>query len=163
MTVIGVLNLQREKVAEVELKDEVFDVPAKRHILHQVVISQLGSRRSGTAATKDRSKVKASGRKLWRQKGTGRARVGSAASPTRRGGGVAFGPTLRKYGHNVPKKIKKAALRMALTDKVQADQLCLGISGELLRPLIHTGEIPFTVQGIDKVRRVLYQPSVFLF
>ena len=123
MTVIGVLNLQKEKVSEVELKDEVFDVPAKRHILHQVVISQLGSRRSGTAATKGRSKVKASGRKLWRQKGTGRARVGSAASPTRRGGGVAFGPIPRKYVHNVPKKIKKAALRMALTNKVQADQL----------------------------------------
>lgn len=123
MTVIGVLNLQKEKVSEVELKDEVFDVPAKRHILHQVVISQLGSRRSGTAATKGRSKVKASGRKLWRQKGTGRARVGSAASPTRRGGGVAFGPTPRKYVYNVPKKIKKAALRMALTNKVQADQL----------------------------------------
>ena len=123
MTVVGVLNLQKEKVSEVELKDEVFDVPAKRHILHQVVISQLGSRRSGTAATKGRSKVKASGRKLWRQKGTGRARVGSAASPTRRGGGVAFGPIPRKYVHNVPKKIKKAALRMALTNKVQADQL----------------------------------------
>ena len=123
MTVIGVLNLQKEKVSEVELKDEVFDVPAKRHILHQVVISQLGSRRSGTAATKGRSKVKASGRKLWRQKGTGRARVGSAASPTRRGGGVAFGPTPRKYVYNVPKKIKKSALRMALTNKVQADQL----------------------------------------
>ena len=123
MTVIGVLNLQKEKVSEVELKDEVFDVPAKKHILHQVVISQLGSRRLGTAATKGRSKVKASGRKLWRQKGTGRARVGSAASPTRRGGGVAFGPTPRKYVYNVPKKIKKAALRMALTNKVQADQL----------------------------------------
>jgi large subunit ribosomal protein L4 len=123
MTVIGVLNLQKEKVSEVELKDEVFDVPTKRHILHQVVISQLGSRRSGTAATKGRSKVKASGRKLWRQKGTGRARVGSAASPTRRGGGVAFGPTPHKYAYTVPKKIKKAALRMALTNKVQADQL----------------------------------------
>jgi large subunit ribosomal protein L4 len=123
MTVIGVLNLQKEKVSEVELKDEVFDVPAKKHILHQVVISQLGSRRLGTAATKGRSKVKASGRKLWRQKGTGRARVGSAASPTRRGGGVAFGPTPRKYVYNVPKKIKKAALRMALSNKVQADQL----------------------------------------
>jgi large subunit ribosomal protein L4 len=131
MTVIGVLNLQREKVAEVELKDEVFNVPAKRHILHQVVISQLGSRRSGTAATKGRSKVKASGRKLWRQKGTGRARVGSAASPTRRGGGVAFGPKPRKYVYSVPKKIKKAALCMALTNKVQADQLIVIDSFEL--------------------------------
>ncbi|RLB12106.1 MAG: 50S ribosomal protein L4, partial [Deltaproteobacteria bacterium] len=69
------------------------------------------------------SQVKASGRKLWRQKGTGRARVGSAASPTRRGGGVAFGPSPRDYVVKVPKKVRKAALRMALTDKVRNDQL----------------------------------------
>jgi large subunit ribosomal protein L4 len=123
MTVVDVLNLQKEKVSEVELMEEVFDVPTKKHVLHQVVVSQLASHRSGTAATKGRSKVKASGRKLWRQKGTGRARVGSAASPTRRGGGVAFGPNPRKYVHKVPKKVKKTALCMALTDKVQTDRL----------------------------------------
>jgi large subunit ribosomal protein L4 len=123
MTVVDVLNLQKEKVSEVELREEVFDVPTKKHVLHQVVVSQLASHRSGSAATKGRSKVKASGRKLWRQKGTGRARVGSAASPIRRGGGVAFGPNPRKYVHKVPKKVKKIALCMALTDKVQTDRL----------------------------------------
>ena len=131
MTVLDVHNLQKQKVAEIELKDEVFAVSLKKHIIHQVVISQLANRRSGTAATKSRSKVAFSGRKLWRQKGTGRARVGSAASPTRRGGGVAFGPTPRKYVHKVPKKVKKAALRMALTDKVQTDQLVVIDSFEL--------------------------------
>ena len=87
------------------------------------MISQVAGRRSGTAATKSRSEVKGSGAKLWRQKGTGRARVGAASSPTRRGGGVAFGPVPHKYVHKVPKKVKKAALRMALTDKVQSDQM----------------------------------------
>ncbi len=123
MTVVDVYNLQKEKVAEVELRDDIFDVPIKKHVLHQVVVSQLAGHRAGTVATKTRSEVKASGRKLWRQKGTGRARVGSAASPTRRGGGVAFGPSPRRYGSKVPKKVRKSALRMALTDKVKSSQL----------------------------------------
>jgi large subunit ribosomal protein L4 len=123
MTVVDVYNLEKEKVSEVELKDEIFGVPIKKHLLHQVVVEQTANRRSGTASVKSRSEVKASGSKLWRQKGTGRARVGSAASPTRRGGGVAFGPVPRSYRTKVPKKVKKAALRMALTDKVLSDQL----------------------------------------
>jgi large subunit ribosomal protein L4 len=94
----------------------------KKHVLHQVVLAQLASRRSGSAATKGRSEVKSSGSKLWRQKGTGRARAGVASSPTRRGGGVAFGPSPRSYTHRTPKKVRKAAVRMALTDKVQSQQ-----------------------------------------
>ena len=123
MTVVDVYNLQKEKVSDVELKKEIFNVPIKNHVLHDVVISQLGSHRRGTAATKSRSEVKCSGTKLYRQKGTGRARVGSGSSPTRRGGGVTFGPVPRKYVNKVPKKVKKAALYMALTDKVKAGQL----------------------------------------
>jgi large subunit ribosomal protein L4 len=123
MTVVDVYNLAREKTSEMELNDLVFDVPIKSHILHQVVVAQLNNRRSGTASTKSRSEVKASGKKLWRQKGTGRARVGGASSPTRRGGGVAFGPVPRDYSVKVPKKIRKAAVRMALTDKVKTGLL----------------------------------------
>ena len=123
MTVVDVYNLQKEKVSDVELKKEIFNVPIKNHVLHDVVISQLSSHRRGTAATKSRSEVKCSGTKLYRQKGTGRARVGSGSSPTRRGGGVTFGPVPRKYVNKVPKKVKKAALYMALTDKVKAGQL----------------------------------------
>ncbi|MFH1350368.1 MAG: 50S ribosomal protein L4 [Pseudomonadota bacterium] len=122
MTVVDVYNLQGEKTSQMELNREVFDVPIKKHVLHQVVVSQLNNRRSGSASTKGRSEVKGSGRKLWRQKGTGRARVGAASSPTRRGGGITFGPTPRKYHQSVPKKIRKAALRMALTDKNQSKQ-----------------------------------------
>ena len=123
MPKVAVYNLEREKTAEIELKEEIFDTPIKRHLLHQVVTSQLNSRRGGNASSKGRSEVKASGSKLWRQKGTGRARVGAASSPTRRGGGVAFGPVPRKYVQKVPKKVRKAALRMALTDKCQHDRL----------------------------------------
>lgn len=131
MTVVDVYNLQNEKVSEVELKTEVFETPIKNHILHQVVVDQLATRRAGTASVKRRSDVKASGRKLSRQKGTGRARVGSASSPTRRGGGVAFGPNPRNYGQKVPKKVKQAALRMALTDKVRTGQLIVVDNFEL--------------------------------
>jgi large subunit ribosomal protein L4 len=123
MSAVDVYNLEKEKISEMELKEEVFCVPIKKHVLHEVVLSQLCSYRSGTAATKSRSEVTGSGRKLWRQKGTGRARVGAASSPTRKGGGVAFGPVPRKYNRKVSKKVRKAALRMALTDKAQTDQL----------------------------------------
>ncbi len=123
MTVVDVYNLQKEKISEIELKESIFDVPIKKHVLHQVVVSQASSHRRGTATVKTRSEVKGSSAKLYRQKGTGRARAGSVASPTRKGGGVAFGPVPRKYTHKVPKKVKKAALRMALTDKVKTDQL----------------------------------------
>jgi large subunit ribosomal protein L4 len=123
MTLIDVYNLNKEKVAETELNDKVFDAPIKKHILHQVVVSQMCNRRSGSGSTKNRSEVNYSGEKLWRQKGTGRSRVGSAASPGRRGGGVAFGPSPREYAHKVPRRVRKTALRMALTDKKQSNHL----------------------------------------
>jgi large subunit ribosomal protein L4 len=123
MPTIDVYNLQKEKDSEMEIKGDVFDVPIKKHVLHQVVVGQLLKRRSGTASTKSRSEVIGSRSKMYRQKGTGRARVGAASSPTRRGGGAAFGPSPRSYAHKVPKKVKKAALRMALTDKYQTERL----------------------------------------
>jgi large subunit ribosomal protein L4 len=123
MTVINVYNLEAEKTSEMEISDDVFNVAIKKHILHQVVIGQLINRRQGSASTKGRSEVNSSGKKLWRQKGTGRARVGSASSPTRRGGCVIFGPTPRKYNQKIPKKIRKAALNMALSDKFISDRM----------------------------------------
>jgi len=123
MAVIDVYNIQKEKISQVELRDDVFQIPIKKHILHEVVIAQLNKRRSGNASTKTRSEVKGSGMKLYRQKGTGRARVGTAASPTRRSGGIALGPKPRKYGGKVSKKVRRRALCMALTDKFANDQL----------------------------------------
>ena len=147
MTVIDVYNLEKEKISEVELQDDIFGVPIKNYILHQVVVSQLSSRRSGTAAVKTRSEVKSSGAKLYRQKGTGRARAGSGGSPTRRGGGVAFGPVPRKYIHKVSKKVKKMALCMALTDKVQTDQLF--VVDDFSLPEIKTKEFVRVLKDFD--------------
>ena len=133
MTVIDVYNLNREKTSQIELKDEIFGVPIKRHLLHQVVVSQLHNRRDGSASTKSRSEIKASRKKLWRQKGTGRARVGASSSPTRRGGGVAFGPKPHKYHHKLNKKVRKEALCMALTDKFQGEHLFIVTDFKLSR------------------------------
>jgi large subunit ribosomal protein L4 len=123
MAVIDVYNIKREKTSQVELREDIFGVPVSRHILHQVVVQQLAHRRAGTACAKTRSEVSRSGRKLYRQKGTGRARSGPASSPTRRGGGVIFGPSPRSYVKKLPKKIKKMAIKMALTDKFQTEKL----------------------------------------
>jgi large subunit ribosomal protein L4 len=119
MAVADVYNMDGEKVSETDLTDEVFDVPVKRHILHEVVRMQMTNRRSGTAAAKGRSSVRGGGQKPYRQKGTGRARAGSRRSPLWRGGGVVFGPNPRSYSYSVPKKVRKQALKMALTSKLQ--------------------------------------------
>jgi large subunit ribosomal protein L4 len=123
MAVVDVYNLEKEKVGELELSEKVFAAPVKKHVLHEVVTAQLARRRAGTAAVKGRSDVDHSGAKLWRQKGTGRARVGDAASPIRRGGGVAFGPQPRSYDRKVSKKVRKSALCMALSDKLGEEKL----------------------------------------
>lgn len=123
MAVIDVYNLQKEKASQIELREDVFGVPVNKHVLHQVVVSQLAGRRSGTASAKTRSEVNRSGRKLYRQKGTGRARAGNAASPTRKGGGVIFAPKPRQFAQRVPKKVRRLALKMALSDKFQSDRL----------------------------------------
>jgi large subunit ribosomal protein L4 len=123
MALIDVHNVKGEKISERDIRDEIFNVSIREDILHQVVRGQLARSRSGSASTKNRSKVRASGRKLWRQKGTGRARAGAASSPLRVGGGVTFGPIPRDYSFKINKKVKKAALRMALADKFKTGQL----------------------------------------
>ena len=125
MTVIDVYNLKAEKTSEIELSEKIFGVAVRKDILHQVVVSQLNKRRAGTAAVKTRSEVRGSKSKLWRQKGTGRARVGTGLTNTRRGGGVVFGPAPRSYAKKVPKKIRKAAIAMALSDKCNSKQLII--------------------------------------
>ncbi len=125
MAVTDILNCEAEKVTQIELPDEIFNVPVNSSVLHEVVTMQLAKRRSGTAAVKHRSDVKGSGRKLFRQKGTGRARRGNAKSPLLRGGGSAFGPDPRSYSYNVPKKVKKLAIKMALSSKFQEEKLLI--------------------------------------
>lgn len=123
MPVVDVINNQGEKVSKVELSDELFNVSVKKSVLHEVVTMQLAARRSGTAAVKHRSDIRGSRRKLFRQKGTGRARRGDIKSPLLRGGGVVFGPEPRSYAAKVPKRVKKLALKMALSSKFQDENL----------------------------------------
>jgi large subunit ribosomal protein L4 len=123
MPLIDVYNIKKEKVREIQLPDQIFDVQVKEPVLHQVVTMQLANRRSGNASTKNRSLVSGGGRKPWRQKGTGRARAGSTRSPLWRHGGVVFGPSPRDYSYKVPKAIRRLALKMALTSKYRTDML----------------------------------------
>jgi large subunit ribosomal protein L4 len=123
MAVVDVINVDGDVVSQAELNDAIFNVPVKKSVLHQVVTAQLNAKRAGTASVKRRSDVKGSRHKLYRQKGTGRARKGDIKSPVLRGGGVAFGPNPRDYSKKVSKKVRKLALKMALTSKVQQQQL----------------------------------------
>ncbi len=123
MATIDVINLQGDKVSEAELPDSIFNVPVKKAVLHQVVVAQLAARRSGTATVKNRSDISGSTSKLYRQKGTGRARRGNIKSPLLRGGGVVFGPHQRSYEQKIPKKVRKLALKMALTSKLIDSEL----------------------------------------
>jgi large subunit ribosomal protein L4 len=119
MAAVDVLNSAGKKVSETELPDEIFSIPVKVGVLHDVVRSQLVSKRAGTAASKTRGQVAGSTKKLFRQKGTGNARAGSIKSPLRKGGGVIFGPNQRSYDIKIPKKVRRLALKMALSAKAQ--------------------------------------------
>ena len=123
MSKVDVLNCKGERVSQRELSDALFDVPIKRSVLHEVVTMQLSCRRSGSATVKHRSDIRGSGRKLFRQKGTGRARRGNIKSPLLRGGGVVFGPDNRSYSYKVPKKKRKLALKMALSSKLKDQKI----------------------------------------
>ncbi|MCG8686696.1 MAG: 50S ribosomal protein L4 [Desulfobacterales bacterium] len=123
MAAVDVLNSAGKKVSETELPDEIFSIPVKTSVLHEVVRSQLVAKREGTAASKTRGMVTGSTKKLFRQKGTGNARAGSVKSPLRKGGGVIFGPSQRSYAYKVPKKVRSLALKMALSSKVQESNL----------------------------------------
>lgn len=123
MAVVNVINSKAQKVSQIDLVDAIFNIPVNGSVLHEVVTMQLASRRSGSASVKHRSDVKGSGRKLFKQKGTGRARRGDIKSPLLRGGGSTFGPDPQSYAYKVPKKVRKLALKMALSSKLKQENL----------------------------------------
>jgi len=125
MAVVNVINKMGEKVSEIDLPDAIFGVPVKKSVLHEVVTMQLASRRAGTASALHRGEVRGSTRKLFKQKGTGRARRGDIRSPLLRGGGAVFGPRERSYAYNVPKKVRRLALKMALSAKLIDNELTI--------------------------------------
>ncbi|MFH1624867.1 MAG: 50S ribosomal protein L4 [Pseudomonadota bacterium] len=123
MPVLDVYDIEKKKVSEIYLSDEIFDVEVKPHLISDVVVMQQTNKRRGTACTKNRAKVRGGGAKPWRQKGTGRARVGSRRSPLWVGGGTIFGPTPKDYSYSLPKKVRREALKSALTMKLREDNI----------------------------------------
>ena len=125
MPVVDVKNLDGKKIGTLELADEVFSAKVNQNLLHEAVRHHLAGERAGTHKTKDKSEVSGSGRKLWRQKGTGRARIGSVRSPLWRHGGTVHGPVPRSYEYALPKKMVLGALRSALSVKLAEEKLTI--------------------------------------
>lgn len=125
MAVADVFNIEKKKVAEVDLNDVVFNADVHEAVVYDVVKMQMASKRSGTASTKTRSDVSGGGKKPWRQKGTGRARSGSSRSPIWKKGGTVFGPHPRDYSYSVPKKVRKKALISALSLKFKENKMVI--------------------------------------
>lgn len=123
MANVSVYNMEGKEVGTIDLNDAVFGVEVNEHLVHMAVVAQLANKRQGTQKAKTRSEVSGGGRKPWRQKGTGHARQGSTRSPQWTGGGVVFAPTPRDYTITLNKKERQAALRSALTSKVQAGKV----------------------------------------
>ncbi len=123
MAMLPVYDVEGSQTGDLEVSSQVFDLEPNDGVLHQVVLGHLASRRQGTAHTRTRSEVAGSTRKLWRQKGTGRARVGDRRPPHRVGGGVAMGPRARSHGQRVARRLKAAALRSALSSRARAGAL----------------------------------------
>lgn len=123
MPKVNVYNILGEQVGEIELNEDVFGVEVNQHVLYEVVKNQLANRRRGTQSVKTRAEVRGGGRKPWRQKGTGRARQGSIRAPHWVGGGVSFAPKPRDYSYKVPKKVKRLAMKSALSSKVLNNEI----------------------------------------
>ena len=123
MPKVALYNMSGQQTGEIELNEWVFGCEVNPAVLHQAVVMQLNNQRQGNAATKTRAMVRGGGRKPWKQKGTGRARAGTIRSPLWVGGGVVFGPHPRKYTISMPRKVRRLALRSALTSKVNAGEL----------------------------------------
>lgn len=123
MPKVAVYNVSGEQVSEIELKDSIFGIEVNEHVLYEVVKNQLANKRQGTQSAKTRAEVRGGGRKPWRQKGTGRARHGSIRSPLWVGGGVVFAPKPRDYRYTLPRKVRRLAMKSALTSKVNSNEL----------------------------------------
>ena len=171
---VDVVNSQNEKVGSVDLSDDVFGGRVKTDLIHESVVRANAAERRGTHATKSRGMVSGTGKKPWRQKGTGRAQVGEARNPLWRKGGTVFGPQPRSYEYHLPKKVEKGALRAALTQKLRdgevivVDALSVGeiktkAAAELLRRIGVEGKallvdvkpedkLSLSVRNIDGVR-----------
>ncbi|NLI82575.1 MAG: 50S ribosomal protein L4 [Deltaproteobacteria bacterium] len=156
MPTVDVYNTNRDVVGQLELREGIFAIPVKPHVMHEVVLYQLAKRRAGTAKTKGRSEISGGGKKPWRQKGTGRARAGTSRSPLWRGGGTIHGPQPRSYEMRVPKKVRKLALKMALTQKFLERNLT--VLEDLQMEKIKTKDLASLLQRFDAGNALLVLP-----
>lgn len=153
MPKVAVYNVSGAQVGEIELSESVFGIEPNVHVLHQAVVMQQASLRLGTHKTKGRSEVRGGGRKPWRQKGTGRARQGSIRAPQWKGGGVVFGPTPRSYAFRLPKKVRRLAIKSALSSKVIDNDIVVLDQLEMNRP--KTKEFAAILKNLSIDRKAL--------
>ncbi len=162
MAVADVFDIEKKKVAEVELSDAVFGAEVNEAVVYDVVKMQMAARRSGTSSTKTRSDVSGGGKKPWRQKGTGRARAGTTRSPIWRGGGIVFGPHPRDYSFSVPKKVRKKALISVLSMKLKEDKMLILKDFPMAKISTKAFKNVVDLFGFKKVLFVLDQENEYL-
>ena len=153
MANVSVYNMEGKEVGKIDLNDAIFGVEVNEHLVHMAVLQQLADKRQGTQKAKTRSEVSGGGRKPWRQKGTGHARQGSIRAPQWKGGGVVFAPVPRDYSFKMNKKEKRAALKSALTDKAQNNNLI--VVDELKFDEIKTKKFAEVMNNLKATRKAL--------
>lgn len=151
---LSIVDNKNEKVGSLKVNEDIFGADINEHLLHEVVVMQLANKRRGTASTKIRDEVRGGGKKPWRQKGTGRARAGSSRSPLWRGGGIVFGPKPRDYSYKVPKKIRKIALKSALSFKAKNNDII--VLDKLKSKLSKTKEVALLLKDLKIIDKVLF-------
>lgn len=158
MPKVNVYNMQGEVVEEMELNDTIFGIEINEHAVYEVVKNQLANKRQGTQSAKTRAEVRGGGRKPWRQKGTGRARQGSIRAPQWKGGGIVFAPKPRDYSYSVPKKVRRLALKSALTAKVNDNEIIIVDEFNLSAP--KTKEMKKILANLNSDRKALIVTDV---
>ncbi|HSF25095.1 MAG TPA: 50S ribosomal protein L4 [Blastocatellia bacterium] len=150
MPVVKVKNLRNEEVGELELSDDVFGAPLNKPLIYDAVKNYLANQRAGTSATKTRGDVSGSGKKLWKQKGTGRARIASIRSPLWKGGGNVHGPQPRDWSYRVPKKVRRGAIRSVLSERLREGGLIIIENFELQSHKTKEFAATLASLGLDK-------------
>ena len=158
MPTVKVRNLKNEEVGEVELSDAVFGAPLNEALIHAAVRNYMANARQGTSATKTRGDVSGSGRKLWKQKGTGRARIASIRSPLWKGGGNVHGPQPRDWSYSMPKKMRQGALRSALSERVREGRVILVKAWQIDKP--KTKDFVASLKGLGHEGKTLIVDSL---
>lgn len=153
MPKVDVLNVSGQRVGEIELNDSVFGIEVNQHVLYEAVKNYLANQRQGTQSAKTRAEVRGGGRKPYRQKGTGRARQGSLRAPNFVGGGVVFAPKPRDYSYKLPKKVKRLAIKSALSSKVQNNEII--VLEELTMDAPKTKDMVSILKNINTAKKAL--------